>query len=51
MVRHNEHSVKLLLISDLLFVLQVTLTGIGPVKLKKLRKEKNNEGKKKICDD
>ena len=37
-VRHNEHSVKSLQLNDLLHVLQVTLAGIEPVKLKKTKK-------------
>ena len=44
MVRHNEHSIKLLQMTDLLHVLQITFTNIRPDKLIK-------KGREKKCDD
>ena len=45
MIKHNEHSLKVLQLADLLKVLQVTLAEIIPGKFKKrkkkIRKEEN----------
>ena len=43
MVKHNEHSIKFLQLTDLLHVLQITLVDIRPDKLKKRKKEKKKE--------
>ena len=44
MVRHNEHSIKFLQLTDLLHVLQITFADIRPDKsIKKMREKK--------CDD
>ena len=45
MVRHNEHSIKCLQLSDLLHVLQITFADIRPYKSIKKKK------KRKKCDD
>ena len=39
-VRHNEHSIKFLELTDLLHVLQITLGDIRPDKLKKVKERK-----------
>ena len=41
MVRHNEHSIKFLQLTDLLHVLQRTLADIRPDKSIKKRERKN----------
>ena len=47
MVRHNEHSIKFLQLTDLLHVLQVTLADIRPDRFKKKeRKKVRKKGKK-----
>ena len=46
MVRHNEHSIKFLQLTDLLHVLQVTLADIRPDKFKKKRKKKSKKKRK-----
>ena len=43
MVKHNEHSIKFLQLTDLLHVLQITLVDIRPDKLKKRKKEKKKK--------
>ena len=45
MVRHNEHSIKFLQMTNLLHVLQITFANIRPDKLIK------KKGEKKKCDD
>ena len=46
MVKHNEHSIKLLQLTDLSDGLQVSLEDIRPHKLKKQRKKEKKEGRK-----
>ena len=41
MVRHNEHSIKFLQLTDLLHVLQITFADIRPDKSIKKKREKN----------
>ena len=43
MVRHNEHSIKVLQMTDLLHVLQISLADIRPKKSIKREREKHNE--------
>ena len=43
MVRHNEHSIKVLQMTDLLHVLQIPLADIRPKKSIKREREKYNE--------
>ena len=42
MVRHNEHSIKFLQLTDLLHVLQITFADIRPDKSIKKRERKKN---------
>ena len=56
MIRHNKLSTKFLQLTDLLYVLQVTLADVKPDKLKtrkegtkKKEKKENKKGRK--CDD
>ena len=46
MVRHNEHSIKFLQLTDLLHVLQITFADIRPDK--SIKKKKKGEREKKM---
>ena len=47
MVRHNEHSIQFVQLTDLLHMLQVTLTDIRLGKLQKKKGKKRKTEKKK----
>ena len=57
MIRHNKLSTKFLQLTDLLYVLQVTLADVKPNKAKirkegtKKKKEKKENKKGRKCDD
>ena len=48
MVKHNEHSIKFLQLTDLVHVLQIIPADIRPNKLKKSQRKEAKKGRKKI---